>query len=74
MSYGEMLWKLASKGNDAPCKNCSARNVGCHSTCESYISWKKRFEEKKNQAYVKTRPAYSIGPREKRRLYLIRNS
>ena len=26
---------------DAPCKNCSDRFVGCHSTCEKYILFRK---------------------------------
>jgi hypothetical protein len=38
-----------SKG-DNECFNCTKRHVGCHSTCQSYISFKKeseRIREKK---------------------------
>lgn len=27
------------------CKGCTERKVGCHGTCETYISWKKEREE-----------------------------
>lgn len=23
----------------SPCKDCSSRRVGCHSTCDEYIKW-----------------------------------
>lgn len=26
----------------SPCKNCEKRAVGCHSSCEDYISFKER--------------------------------
>lgn len=28
-----------------PCINCSLRQVGCHSTCEKYISYKTELDE-----------------------------
>lgn len=74
MSHGDVLWSIANSKADAPCKGCSDRNIGCHSTCASYISYKKAFVEAKKKAYVKTREAYSMGPRERRRLYLKHNS
>jgi hypothetical protein len=36
-------------GVGAPCKNCSAREVGCHSTCEDYIEWKYNYNETKKE-------------------------
>lgn len=27
-------------GKPCPCKDCTARAVGCHGSCENYISWK----------------------------------
>lgn len=29
-----------------PCKNCQDRTIGCHATCENYISYKKKLEER----------------------------
>lgn len=31
----------------APCKDCSDRCVGCHATCNKYIEWKTREQERK---------------------------
>ena len=28
----------------APCKDCADRDLGCHSTCEPYKDYKKRYE------------------------------
>ena len=33
----------------APCKNCGKREVGCHSTCEAYITFSKEMEELKKK-------------------------
>lgn len=30
-----------------PCKDCSERELYCHSTCEKYSNWKKEHEELK---------------------------
>lgn len=37
--------------NKSPCKNCvpPVRQPGCHSRCTKYISWKKDYDEKKEQ-------------------------
>lgn len=29
-------------GKKPPCKDCTEREVGCHSKCKKYIEWKKR--------------------------------
>ena len=31
------------------CLNCTKRKVGCHTTCESYIQYKKEKEELNNK-------------------------
>lgn len=37
----------------APCKGCSNRRLGCHSTCTNYILWKKEWDviSGKNREY-----------------------
>ena len=35
----------------APCKNCTDRVVGCHSTCEKYKDWKKKDKERKQKIF-----------------------
>lgn len=34
---------------DAPCKDCTRREVGCHGKCESYVEWQKEHVEQKRQ-------------------------
>jgi hypothetical protein len=29
-------------GKKPPCKDCTEREVGCHSKCQRFIEWKKR--------------------------------
>lgn len=31
-------------GKKSPCKGCDKREVGCHSTCEDYISFREAAE------------------------------
>ena len=31
--------------NDAPCKGCEERTLGCHAKCEEYIEYRKRLDE-----------------------------
>lgn len=33
----------------APCKDCSKRCVGCHSTCEDYIDWKAEHDAERER-------------------------
>lgn len=37
------------------CKDCMNRTVGCHSTCDSYKSWKDELSEKKEWLRKKNR-------------------
>ena len=34
-----------TKNNGAPCKGCTDRVLGCHSTCKKYIDFKLNNEE-----------------------------
>lgn len=45
--------------SSAPCKNCGDRHLGCHSTCENYISWKGQIDEA-NKA--RRKEMYSVYP------------
>ena len=44
---------MASRFNSSPgpCKDCLDRCVGCHSSCEGYIKWKRECD-KARQDYV----------------------
>ncbi len=41
---------------NGPCLNCNKRHLGCHSTCEDYISFRKerdKYNEKvRNDKYI----------------------
>jgi hypothetical protein len=44
------------------CKNCKERYVGCHGTCEKYLSFKKNLEiekQKLNSSQEKINDSYS---------------
>lgn len=30
---------------DSPCKNCTKRKIGCHSICDSYLSYRSLCDE-----------------------------
>ena len=30
--------------NKSPCKECPNRHIGCHETCQDYITYKKQIE------------------------------
>jgi len=46
-----MNLSYALRDNKSPCKDCvpPVRQLGCHSRCPKYISWKKDYDEKKEQ-------------------------
>ena len=55
-----------------PCKDCSVRCVGCHSTCEKYIEWrnnekKKNDEIKFKQNMERIKEDYAIHNQRKRK-------
>lgn len=45
--YGEN-----SRAKVGVCKDCTEREVGCHSSCERYITAKKEWEAEKNRIYT----------------------
>jgi hypothetical protein len=54
----------------APCKDCPDRFVGCHSTCEKYIQYKKEGREewlKHRDDYIRQREIeeYTIMAKQK---------
>lgn len=38
----------------APCKDCTTRFVGCHSSCSSYKQWKETIKENKKAVFLQT--------------------
>lgn len=44
---------------NAPCKDCPDRQVGCHSTCEKYITFAKEKREQ-NESIKKARHEESL--------------
>lgn len=46
---------------NAPCKDCSNRIVGCHSTCEAYKQFQLENEAVRHQRHLETESkAYAI--------------
>ena len=39
----------ALKGMSSPCKNCTNRKVGCHSSCDRYKDWHGEYSKRKNK-------------------------
>lgn len=38
------------------CYDCGRRKVGCHSSCQTYIDWRKREKEKWDRIRVQNEP------------------
>lgn len=32
---------------NSPCKECEKRYAGCHSNCEKFTEWKRRYKEQR---------------------------
>jgi hypothetical protein len=45
--------------NKAPCKDCPDRKVGCHSTCEKYILFRKERDELNEKIYKQKEAGYA---------------
>lgn len=43
---GRVKPRLAYHGIQPPCRNCTHRQVGCHSKCKGYSEYKAKVEEK----------------------------
>jgi hypothetical protein len=56
----------------APCKDCPNRKVGCHSTCEKYLDYRKevdkinkiKFAEKEQRRFI-TEHNFALSKRTK---------
>lgn len=40
---------LPANGN--PCRDCSKRAIGCHSSCAIYQTWKQKYEDLKSKSH-----------------------
>lgn len=45
--------------NKAPCKDCPNRQVGCHSTCEKYLTFRKERNELNESIYKQREKEYA---------------
>lgn len=36
----------------SPCKDCKKRHLKCHSTCEAYLDFRKRFQAERERLYL----------------------
>lgn len=45
--------------NKAPCKDCPDRQVGCHSTCEKYLTFRKERNELNESIYKQREKEYA---------------
>lgn len=45
--------------NKAPCKDCPDRQVGCHSTCEKYLAFRKERNELNEKTYKQKEVEYA---------------
>ena len=41
-----MKWRTRTMKN-SPCKECEKRYAGCHSNCEKFTEWKRRYKEQR---------------------------
>ena len=46
MLTGSCIFDIPNVG-DSPCVNCKERSIGCHSTCEDYVSWRNLLDASK---------------------------
>jgi hypothetical protein len=52
----------------SPCKNCTKRSVGCHSTCFGYIFYKARLRQfKQEESDYWHKHGYDPAEKERRR-------
>ena len=43
---------LSLRQRKAPCYGCQKRQLGCHSTCEEYLSFKAKTEAARGEKYT----------------------
>ena len=46
--------------DNAPCKNCKERAMGCHGKCEKYQMWKSEHDKQKAEIQAKEEIANKI--------------
>ena len=49
-----------------PCKGCDKRELGCHSKCNEYKTWKAGIDERNLSRYKKSEYEYLPGRANKR--------
>lgn len=57
----------------APCKDCPDRQVGCHSTCEKYIEFKKEADEQRQERIARSEINQFVRESNERRYKRFRN-
>ena len=58
----------------APCKDCPNRQVGCHSTCEKYIEYKKESDRIREEKHAQNELKQFDRERSQQRYKRLRNS
>lgn len=38
--------------NPSPCKDCTARHLGCHSECNLYSDWQRKINDKSSNIFA----------------------
>lgn len=46
---------MFNDGHRSPCMGCDKRQVGCHSTCETYIAYKAEIETQNEERRQKAK-------------------
>lgn len=46
---------MFNDGHKSPCMGCDKRQVGCHSTCETYIAYKAEIEAQNEERRQKAK-------------------
>ena len=67
-------WRTSSKNLESrifPCKDCTKREIGCHSHCEDYIQSREKHKEvkgniEKNKAMDRVHKEYVIAQKARR--------
>lgn len=50
MTVKRVALDACAKKHHAPCKDCKRRAVGCHSSCEDYALYRKKYDAAKVEA------------------------
>lgn len=70
MSYVTFNNKSIHTKHNCECKDCTKRQVGCHSHCKSYLTWKKEYLiEKRKEIDKKIIDRYSYSKSDSYLIY-----